>query len=98
MNENPLRSVTVQFDTRVPAVYLYLTDPAGFQSHRTKQISKGLIVDLDEDGEVIGVELLGPHELESALEQALPGRHEQVLSLLRPKKKILEEILASTAA
>lgn len=98
MSENSLTSVTVQFDTRVPAVYLYLTDPVGFQSHRTEQISKGLVVDLDQDGEVIGVELLGPHELETALAQALPERHEQVLTLLRPKKKILEEILASTAA
>lgn len=98
MNETKVGSVTVQFDTRIPAVYLYLRDPEGFRSHQSKQVADGVIVDLDEKGDVMGIELLGPQDLEAVLEKVIPANDAEILKQLESKRQILEEILSSTAA
>lgn len=98
MSETKVGSVTVQFDTRIPAVYLYLRDPKGFPSHRSKQVADGVIVDLDERGDVMGVELLGPQDLEAVLEKVIPDSDVEILKQLGSKRRILDEILSSSAA
>ena len=90
MSETKIGSVTVQFDTRVPAVYLYLRDPKEFRSHQSKQVADGVIVDLDERGGVVGIELLGPQDLEAVLriiqrQQALERLRDLMLLVIRGK-------------
>ena len=98
MGETKMGSVTVQFDTRVPAVYVYLKDPIGFQSSKSKKIAPGVVVDLDEEGKLIGVELLGPGSLEVVFRKVIPEYKAKILRQLEPKRRLLEEILSSTAA
>ena len=94
MKEASVRSVTIQFDTRIPAVYLYLRDPESFTSCKSRQIRPGVIVDLDAIGDPIGIELLGPQDLEAVLQQAIPAEHTEIIRQLDSKRKIIESILS----
>ena len=98
MSEARVCSVTVQFDTRIPAVYLYLRDPQGFRSHTSKQVAAGIVLDLDEKGDVMGIELLGPQNLEAVLRQVIPAESAEILKQLDSRRRIPEEILSSAAA
>jgi uncharacterized protein YuzE len=98
MSEAKVCSVTVQFDTRIPAVYLYLRDPTGFRSHKSKQVAAGVVLDFDEKGEVTGIELLGLQNLEAVLRQVIPEDCAEILKQLDSRRRILEEILSSAAA
>jgi len=98
MSDTKVCSMTVQFDTRIPAVYLYLRDPLGFRSHKSKQVAAGVVLDLDERGDVTGIELLGPQDLEAVLRKVIPEDCAEILKQLDSKRRILQEILSSAAA
>lgn len=98
MSEAKVCSVTVQFDTRIPAVYLYLRDPLGFRSHKSRQVAAGVVLDFNEKGDVTGIELLGPQDLDAVLGKVIPEDCAEILKQLESKRRILEEILSSAAA
>ena len=56
---NKVGSLTVQFDSEIPAAYIYLRDHGPTRSKKTKQVSPGIIVDYDSKGRPGGIELLG---------------------------------------
>ena len=89
-------SLTIQFDTAIPAVYVYLRDPQGFKSHKSKEVGKGVIVDLDSVGNLIGVELLGPGSLKIVLEKVVAQFRAPALKQLESKRRVIEELLAAT--
>lgn len=45
------------------AAYLYLPRSSSTKSARTENVADGLLVDFDEEGEPIGIEILSPGQL-----------------------------------
>ena len=88
-------SLTVQFDTAIPAVYVYLRDPQGFKSHKSKEVGNGVVVDLDALGNLIGVELLGPGSLQVVLDKVVTQFGAPALRQLESKRRVLEELLSA---
>jgi len=41
------------------ASYVYVSDKDEWTAHKTKEIAPGVIVDFDEEGMVLGIEILG---------------------------------------
>jgi hypothetical protein len=55
------RYLVVTFRNGKPwAAYLYLPRRAGVKSARTRKLTKGMIVDLSAEGEIIGLEITAP--------------------------------------
>ena len=48
---------------RALAAYYYLPQPAGQESHHTRRIEPGLVVDFDANDRPIGVEITAPRAL-----------------------------------
>lgn len=49
------------YDTAADAMYLYLRDSADREVARTVAIDDGTNVDLDAEGNLLGIEVIGPH-------------------------------------
>ncbi|MGD0089538.1 MAG: DUF2283 domain-containing protein [Planctomycetota bacterium] len=85
-------SLTLSIDPSVPAVYVYLREREGFRSYNTVVIDDDVNVDLDAEGNVIGVEMLGPGSLEVVLNIVVPRYHLDELKELSARKKIFEDV------
>jgi uncharacterized protein YuzE len=85
-------SLTFQVDPSVPAVYVYLRAREGFRSHNTVVIDDDVNVDLDAEGNVIGVELLGPGSLEIVLNTVVPRYQVNELKELENQRKLLQAV------
>lgn len=59
---------------RALAAYLYLPRRDGDTSHRTEQVSGGLVVDFAVDGRPIGIEISAPAQFELAVLNTLLER------------------------
>jgi len=60
--QQPYLEVTFRHG-RPLAAYYYLPRSAGQKSHRTRRIEPGLVVDFDEHGQPIGIEITAPSVL-----------------------------------
>jgi uncharacterized protein YuzE len=60
----------ITFDKKADAVYIYLKKKKVFE---TKEITDDTIVDLDKDGNVIGIEILSASKRISVEELTKPG-------------------------
>lgn len=95
MTKRQIGSLTVQFDSEIPAAYIYLPGSDGAKSKKTKQVSPGIIVDFNSHGKPLGIELLGHVDLDFVFNE-LSNRYEVLeLKQLEHKRHILEEILSS---
>ena len=57
----------VTYDPAADAMYLYLTERAeGFEVARTEEVAAGVMLDLDGESRVIGIELLSVSKLPGA--------------------------------
>lgn len=57
---------TFTYDEEADAAYIYLA-PKSRKSVKTHEITKEMFVDIDKDGAVIGIELLGGNLLPAAM-------------------------------
>lgn len=85
-------SLTFHIDPSVPAVYVYLREQEGFRSYKTVVIDDDVNVDLDAEGKVIGVEMLGPGSLEVVLNIVVPRYHVNELKELAARRKLFDDV------
>lgn len=57
--KEPYLEITYHRGTPI-AAYLYLPRTSGEKSHRTSKVDPGMIVDFDENGKPIGIEITAP--------------------------------------
>ncbi len=88
-------SLTVQFDTQIPAIYVYLRDPKGFRAARSLEVGPGVVADLDTNGKLIGVELLGPGSLEVVFKKVMRRFKAPQLRQLHHRERMIKELLKS---
>lgn len=86
-------SLTVQFDSEIPAAYIYFREPGAFKSKKTKQVSPGIIVDFDAKGKPLGIELLGHVNLDFLFGPLADEIQE--IKQLEHRRHIIEEILSA---
>ena len=92
MKHQTIGTITFHVDPSVPAVYVYLRDTEGFRSCRTVSINDEVNIDLDADGHVIGVEMLGPGSLDVVLNTVVPQYHLEQLEQLSQHKKMFDDL------
>lgn len=89
-------SLTISVDAVAQAIYIYLRPTKGFRSYRQEEPRKGVIVDFDAEGRVIGVELLGPGRLDLVVKQLIPKYHIPALRQVLARQEAIEEQLAGS--
>lgn len=91
-------SLTVQWDLRIPALYVYLQDPTHFRAARSKKVGEGVVIDFDTRGRPIGVEMLGKGSLDVVLKQIVQKYHVPQLRQLESRRDLLRRLLAESPA
>lgn len=89
-------SLAIQIDTAVPAVYVFLADPFQVKIKKSVRIAPGIIVNLDSQGRLVAVELLGPADLDYVMTEVAVRFNVPELAQLEARRHVLEEVLSST--
>ncbi|MCY3020633.1 MAG: DUF2283 domain-containing protein [Planctomycetota bacterium] len=92
MGQHKIGSLTFHVDPNVPAVYVYLRDTDGFRSSKQVEVGEDVIVDLDAEGKLIGVELLGPASLNIVLTTVVKKYHARELRQLERSRDVIERV------
>ncbi len=86
--------LTIQIDPRHHSIYIYLRAIDAGGVARTESVGAGVLADLGPDGELLGVELLGPGAVQTFF-SLVPVRDQfRSLRELEPKKDLLERLIA----
>lgn len=86
--------LTVTIDPEAKAIYIYLRPKAGFESCKQERPFPGVIVDLDAQGNAIGVEFFGTGKLDIQIKKLVPKYHIPKLEQVLTKQEAIEEELA----
>jgi hypothetical protein len=86
--------LTVKVDPLAGAIYVYLVPMAEFHAARQERPAKGVVVDLDSEGHLIGAEFIGPGKLEINVKQVANKYHAPKLNDMLKRREYLEEQLA----
>jgi len=88
-------SLTLQMDTSIPAIFVFLGDPSKVKFKRSIRVFPGVIINLDTQGRLAAVEFIGPVNLDRVVTHLAEAYDAPELIQLETRRHVIEEVLSS---